>query len=165
MSRWNRATFGLWALVIIVAATLSSWWLMGDFTETDPATADYLYRPPRITGAQERAIGILSIVALAVAIGLFVWMWRREHPRSEWAFLIGVWSIAGIGAAFVERGVTAGVVGANIGGGLLLFLSPIAVVGLLVTSAWLLVRLRQRDELTMPVKRSSEGSDSVQEPS
>lgn len=72
-------------------------------------------------------------------------MWRQMHPHIEWAMLLGLWMGAGVGVAIFERTVTAGVIGANIGGGILMLASPVAVIGILGISAAILWPLRRDD--------------------
>ena len=56
---------------------------------------------------------------------------RREFGWTAWCF-VGLIAAAGALGAFALRGVTAGVGGANIGGGMLAFVGPVLIGGLLV---------------------------------
>ena len=148
----RRLAFGGLSLTFVVATAVSSWWLIGDLTETDPVDADYLLRPPAFLTAHERTIGVFGLIMLVIAMIVVVLGWRRARPRVEWGILLTMWLIAAVAAGYAERVITAGVIGANIGGGLLIFASPVAAILLIGISIWLLGQVR-RDE--SPVARQS----------
>ena len=131
-------------VVAITATAILSWWLIGDLTVTDPRTADYLFRPPALSAATERSMVIGAAIALVLALIGLVLAWRKLGPAPEWILVIGLWLAAGAAAGGLERVVTVGVVGANIGGGLALMVSPVAVIGLLGATVLVLGPLRAR---------------------
>ncbi len=155
----RRLSFSLLALVIIVTTALTSWWLIGDLTETDPVDADYLFRQPKFLTAHERTIGGISLITLLIGIAVAIVMCRRARPRLEWGILLTIWMLAAVAAGFAERALTVGVIGANIGGGMLILASPVAAILLIGISIWLLARLR-RDESPV-ARRSFEPFDTV----
>lgn len=109
---------------------VSAWWLIGDLSEPgDPASHDHLLRPLAISPGAERVLGAtataLLVVAVVVARGS-----SREERRATWPLVAA--------AAFVAlagRVMTAGVGGANIGGGMLMMVGPFVLLPLLVVGA------------------------------
>ena len=155
----RRLAFGGLSLTIVIATAVSSWWLIGDLTDTDPVDADYLLRPPAFLTAHERTIGVFGLIMLVIAMAVVVVVWRRARPRREWSILLTVWMAAAVAAAFAERVLTAGVIGANIGGGMLIFVSPVAAMLLIGISIWLLARVH-RDQ-SPAARRSFEPFDAA----
>lgn len=156
-----RRRFGLAALslTIVISTAVSSWWLIGDLTETDPVSADYIVRPPGFLTAHERRIGVVGLITLLIAIGMVILVWRRTRPRVEWGILLTIWLIAAMAAGYAERVITVGVVGANIGGGMLILASPVAAILLIGISIWLLAQVRRGESPVAP--RSFEPFDAA----
>jgi len=71
---------------------------------------------------------------------------RRRVLDSRWWLVVVLVTMAGVGLAAIERMVTAGVVGANIGGGLALFVGvpvvALALIAALTTSIWIWTSVR-----------------------
>jgi len=116
---------------VVVAITAAGFtaWLVGDLSEIDYGGGlDYMVQPLPISAATMTGLGVVSL-ALYVAVTVFLgWSWPSASQRMslpQWVLLpttVGV--IVGVG----YRVITAGVIGANIGGGLIvLFGVPVCV--------------------------------------
>jgi hypothetical protein len=123
---------------LLIATPLAMWWLIGDMTEIPlEENPDYYVRPPAIDPLVERIVG--AGCALAVAVGLLFVGWvtlRVPGHRPWWSVILCVLTagyIVGIGL----RAMTTGVIGANIGFGVLVTWGGPAVVMLLT---WSVVR-------------------------
>lgn len=126
------------ATVLVLAAPLATWWLVGPnpgseieagpTVPTNTADFDYMFHPPSIDPAVERAVGGGATVAVLVAAIALVFTARSGRiDRRWWLPIVGLVA-AGAFAGFGERVVTAAVIGANIGGGLvILFGAPLAL--------------------------------------
>jgi hypothetical protein len=75
--------------------------------------------------------GMAAVVAAAAVAVLVIWTRRGVADRRSWA-VVGVLAGAGALAAAGWRIMTAGVIGANIGGGFVLLIGPVLIAGLLV---------------------------------
>jgi len=121
------------ALILVLAVPVAAWWLVGD-QSTVPASMDpdYAFRPWSIGPVAARAAGIGSLAAggaaAAVLIGLTL---RRRLDVRWWAVLVPLLAAGAIAGAG-WRVLTAGVIGANIGAGLVVFGAGPIVLGLLI---------------------------------
>lgn len=144
----SRRAIGLGAIgsvvVAILATAILAWWAIGDLTDTDPSTADYLFRPPSIPSNTQQLIVAAAALALLLAMIALVFAWRALHPALEWIIVIGLWLAAASALGGLERVVTVGVIGANIGGGLALMATPIAAIGLLGATMFVAIAIRRR---------------------
>lgn len=123
---------------MVLAAPLATWWLVGPNPDseieagptvpTNTADFDYMFHPPSSDPAVERAVGGGATVAVLVAAIALVFTARSGRiDRRWWLPIVGLVA-AGAIAGFGERVVTAAVIGANIGGGLvILFGAPLAL--------------------------------------
>lgn len=128
-------------LVALVASAVSVWWLVGDLSEVDDPTADFMIRPPDLSSAEEGWIGGCALVLLAATLVALYSVHRTSGlSRSQrWALLFVVLAGGIIGVGY--RVMTAATIGANIGGGLLLTVG-VPVVAFLLVRAGQLVRRR-----------------------
>lgn len=114
---------------------LAAWWMIGDLSYEGEVEGglDYMYEPPEVPPWLTVSVGVAAS-CLAFVTGRP--LWSRRDIRRPVAVLVVV---AALGA-FSARSITAGVIGANIGGALLLFFGvpPLALVGLgaLLAVAW-----------------------------
>jgi hypothetical protein len=122
-------------LATVTCAVLSAalaWWLVGDLSSTGNAGEqglDRMAEPPVSEGtAQVLGAGSAVLLPLVLLLG-----WRLRAVLLP-AIVLG----AAVGAA--GRVVTAGVIGANIGGGMVLLLSPLVLLPLAI---WLVVGWRR----------------------
>jgi hypothetical protein len=134
---WARWAVVVSALILVLAVPVAAWWLVGD-QSTVPLSMrpDYAFRPWRIGPVAVRAAGIGSLAAggaaAAVLIGVTL---RRRLDVRWWAVLVPLLA-AGFIAGAGWRVMTAGVIGANIGAGLVVLVGGPVVLGLLI---WALV--------------------------
>ncbi|MGH3679941.1 MAG: hypothetical protein ACRDT2_06755 [Natronosporangium sp.] len=118
---------------LAVATPVAIWWLVGDQSENAATEElDYAVGPVVVDPAVERLVGIGSVLLLAAAVVVLVGasVWRWLDPR-WWAVILPV-VVAGMVAGFALRVLTAGVIGANIGAGLMLVFGGPTVAGLLL---------------------------------
>jgi len=121
------------ALILVLAVPVAAWWLVGD-QSTVPASMDpdYAFRPWRIGPVAARAAGIGSLAAGGVAAAVLIAMTLRRRLDYRWWAVLVPLAAAGIIAGAGWRVMTAGVIGANIGAGLLVFTCGPLVLGLLI---------------------------------
>jgi hypothetical protein len=107
---------------LVVASFLVGWWLIGDVSESDP-NLSYMIRAPHLPAVLLAGLGLAGAVALAVMLR---WVWSSCAGRKP-ALLL---ALSGLALAFIGRLVTAGSIGANIGGGMAVFLllPPLALL-------------------------------------
>jgi len=104
---------------VVVAMPFAAWAWIGDQSESGD-DLDYLWQPPNLTSSQERWIFVASTVVLAGSL-VALWVAHRRGSLSP-RLLLQTMVLAGF-AVLVGGGyrvITAGVIGANIGGGLIL---------------------------------------------
>ncbi|MGI8663513.1 MAG: hypothetical protein ACR2LQ_09930 [Acidimicrobiales bacterium] len=132
---------------VAVSMPVATWWLAGSLDETDrnlPSGVepryDYIVRPPDVGVTVERVVGIVSVLAASVALmTLAVAVRRRRLVARPWVELILCVAISGVAIGGAGRVVTAGTLGANIGGGVLLFVLPPTLL-----AVWVLEKIRFR---------------------
>jgi hypothetical protein len=134
----NRLTLAVTALLVSVPVV--AWWLPGDLTSekskalaADGEVLDHMVDPLPLGSTAELVIGIVAgLVLIAAAVVLIrATMARQIDPR--WWIVLGPLCAAGAVVGFGWRMITAGGIGANVGGGLtLLFGLPIVAVLLIV---------------------------------
>ena len=121
------------ALILVLAVPVAAWWLVGD-QSTVPVSMDpdYAFRPWRIGPVAARAAGLGSLAAGGVAAAVLIGVTLRGRLDVRWwavlVPLLAAGSIAGAG----WRVLTAGVIGANIGAGLVVMEGGPVVAGLLI---------------------------------
>lgn len=137
-SRFHRGgglidRFAVVALLPVTAVV--TWWLVGDLSYTGPSSLgpgrDYLVQPLNISSGAEQVIGSVAVAVIvgSCAVLLRPRSWPRRDPRLL-AVLLPL-LLAGVVLGWGWRVLTAGVVGANIGGGLVVFFgSPLVIAAL-----------------------------------
>lgn len=126
------------ALTVVGAASLAAWFLIGQLSEG--SGSDYIFRIPTTNRTVEIVVGLTALSA-AVWAGI-----RLSEQGRDWLIGGGWWRVyarllaAGLLTAIGLRLVTAASSGANIGGGMVMFLGPLPVLYLLT---------RARDEATL----------------
>jgi uncharacterized membrane protein YfcA len=128
---------------LVLVTPVVTWWAVGDLSEdvTDP---DYLFHPLPLGPGAELAIGLAAtVVALGAVVVLAVAARRRQVDR-RWLAVLGPLLAAGALCGFGWRILTAGVGGANIGGGMVLLFGPWIVLGLVAGAAWQWHSIRRR---------------------
>ncbi|MGN9778229.1 hypothetical protein ACTMS0_21055 [Micromonospora sp. H33] len=146
-----RPSILLPSLLLVLATPVAAWWLIGDLTSgqarrlaAEGTALDYTVRPVSLGAAGDRIVGVLACVAALVALGVLVrgTVVRQVDPR-WWAVLLPLVA-AGALAGYAGRVLTAGVIGANIGAGLIVLTGGPVLVVLLVVAAVAAWRLRGR---------------------
>ncbi|SOD74622.1 hypothetical protein SAMN05892883_3808 [Jatrophihabitans sp. GAS493] len=130
----------LWsALGLVLAAPALTWWAIGPIGRHWP---DHEFGPYHVPLGLERTVGVAAVVIVAAAVVGIAGSYRghRSAERGPTRSATALLAAAGALVAAAWREETAGVVGANIGGGLLLLVGPIAIAALLVAA----VRLEHR---------------------
>ena len=128
------------AAISSVAAVPVAAWLVGDLSYQGPVDPgfpylDYAYRPLPLPVAAHAAAGTIGLLVLLPAA---VTALSRPGLRLTLVCLIGAGALTGLS----YRIMTAGVIGANIGAGLVLILGGPLLLALLVAGAVLVVRHR-----------------------
>jgi hypothetical protein len=128
---------------LVLATPVAAWWIVGpqDSAGFAPADLDYAIRPFRITPAAERAVGAGSVVLAVVTALLLGWATLRRRFDPRWWRVLGALLIVGVLIGWSWRVLTAGVIGANIGAGMVILLIGPLVVFLLAFAVWRSLRL------------------------
>jgi len=113
------------------------WWAVGDVSAPE-ATAipdpDYQIHPFDIAPTTERVVGVGAVVLVAVSVGaLVIALWSGRMHRLWWPVLLQL-SLAGAVCGAGWRVLTAAVIGANIGAGLVILFGGPLVLLMLVTA-------------------------------
>jgi len=112
---------GVWlVLVVALAAPFAAWWLIGDMSFRGRAAdqLDYIARAPDIPSWTTTAIGAVALTSGAASVAALFLLTRRGLVDRAWIPVAAMFMGAGVALAGVGRLVTAGSVGANIGGGM-----------------------------------------------
>jgi hypothetical protein len=113
-----------------IAVPVATWWLVGD-QSTLPTSADldYVVEPLDLGPGTERAAGIISTTLAVIALLILVLAWRRRQLDPRWWIALAPLLTAGVIVGYGWRVMTAGVIGANIGAGLVVvFCCPLVAV-------------------------------------
>jgi hypothetical protein len=124
---WTIAT-----IVLFVAAAGAAWWLVGDLSTTSHPDPSRLFDPPKIDSATETIVGLLLTIAVVSYWTIFTVVTRRAGTFETWLPVPACLTAAGCFVGFSCRVLTAGVDGANIGGGFLVLIGPFVLLALLV---------------------------------
>ena len=124
------ALIAMWLFVLL--SPITAWWIVGDRSHKGDPDLDHMFEPLPLTSGQQVAIGatatILSLAALVVLGTAYQrgLVHRADVRVALPALLVGTY--CGVG----WRIVTAGVIGTNIGGALLVMFTPFFIVGMVV---------------------------------
>ncbi len=142
---------------LVLACPFVTWWLIGDLTFQKGTAYPgdfFLYRPPPISPAAELAIGIASSSVALLALAVLIYATIKARFDSQWWLVLSLLIAAGMVVGAAERVMTAGVVGANIGGGLAAILGPPIVAVLVIVAAVLarsiLCRVKSAGQVSQP---------------
>jgi hypothetical protein len=138
--RTGRSRGGAWAAIagVAAAAPVLAWWTVGDLSEVPREYAmSSGFGPYELGAAPGRVALAVAVPVLAAALADLVRRkFRGEFGWQAWIFVALVATAAAAGGA-AWRVVTAGVEGANIGGGFVLLAAPGVIPGLLVIAGHL----------------------------
>ena len=129
------------AAALAIATPVATWWLVGDlssagFTEDE---LDYMFRAPDVPWFVEAVAGAVALAVVVVSVGVVGQALHSGSLRREWLPTIVLPAVAGVVLGFGARAVTAGGIGANIGGAMFIFIGlPLAVLLLMAAAinAW-----------------------------
>ena len=124
------------AVARVLATPVATWFLVGDLSATEFDDLDYLWRAPALPAAVELVLGVLAaLIAVASATVLAVALYRGQ-VRRQWSATVVPLCVAGALLGYAGRVVSAGGIGANIGGALMIGLAGPLVLALVVAAAW-----------------------------
>lgn len=123
-ARWPAVAM----VALIVAVPVATWWAVGDLS-TDLPDPDYQIRPFDIGHTTEQVAGVSAAVLAAAAVVALIHAGRAgRFDRRWWPVLVEL-MLAGALCGAGWRVLTAGVIGANIGAGLVLWVGAPMVAG------------------------------------
>lgn len=132
------ALVAIWLFVLLSPVTV--WVVVGDLSYTGDPDLDYMYEPPRLTSGQQRAIAAtVATVAAAAVMSTVLAYPRRLVGRADFRVALPV-LLAGAYCGLAGRVTTAGGIGANIGGALVVMAAPFFLLAMLV---WFGLELRR----------------------
>ncbi len=111
-------------LVATLGAALLGWWWVGELSYTGDAGAqglDYFLRAPELSLTALRLLAAAGAVLLLTA-GAVLATTVPASARLRWGMLLAGAVVLGLALAYGGRAMTAGVIGANIGAGIVLLL-------------------------------------------
>ena len=103
------------SVLLVRSVPVAVWWLIGDLSES-PGD-NFVLRPLKLEAGSERLFGLLASVAAVVGTALVLRGRPLRSAPTLWERTLLLTVGAEVGIAFIYRTFTAGVVGANIGGG------------------------------------------------
>lgn len=131
-----RALVPLSAVLLVAAVPIALWYLIGDLS-TSPLPSresDHLVEPMQIPAWSEHAAGIASLVLTVACVALLFWGGSRRFATPRTWIALALLIPAGLIIGLAGRVLTASVIGANIGAGIML-LFPLPLAGILILSA------------------------------
>lgn len=131
-------------LAMIPALAVATVWLVGDMSETDHHDYDIMVEPLSLSSGTWMALGLLSTAVTLVGAVVAVRSYR-SGGRARAAVLVTLPMLGlAVYSGITYRVLTARVVGANIGGGMLLLLGVVLVPTLVIASGVIAWRTRSR---------------------
>ena len=137
--RAPRALLTVLGIAAVAAMPLAAWWLIGDQSETSLRLRDqldYIWQAPDVSQTLTSIVGAVALATVAIGVVGYVVAAKRRLIDTRWLLVLAASLIAGALLAAIGRILTAGSVGANIGGGIAL-LFGLPIVGLLIGYALL----------------------------
>lgn len=124
------------AVALVLATPLAVWSLVGDLSATEFDDLDYIWRAPDLPVAVDVALGVVSVAVVLASAAVLLGGLRRGHVRRQWSATVVPLCVAGALLGYGGRVVTAGGIGANIGGGLMVMFAGPLILALVVAAAW-----------------------------
>ncbi len=123
-------------LSLVLASPVVTWWTIGDMSTTKTQRPDYLLRPLMLSETAELLVGITATAAMLGSFISLVGLWRRRLIRWVDVGIVLPLLVIGVVLGVTYRVITAGVIGANIGGALMIMLfDPAIIICMLILSA------------------------------
>jgi hypothetical protein len=123
------------AAALVLATPVTTWWLVGDqSTVAVSAGRDYAFTPWGISPVAAQAAGIGSLGLAMAAMLVLGWAARRHLFDARWWLVLISLLAAGVIAGAGWRVMTAGVIGANIGAGMVIMIGGPLFATLLVSA-------------------------------
>ena len=134
----RRAAF-VAAIALPLVIPFTSWWMIGDLSCDCPGrtSRDYMFEPPSLSSTQTALIGAAATAMTVAALATLGWSLRRHAVNfADVRFTLPL-VVAGVYVGLALRVTTAGVIGANIGGGMMILAAPVVAAPLVVwTVVW-----------------------------
>lgn len=130
----NRGTLLSAATVLVAAVPVAAWGLLGQQNsgELPASQLDYAFQPFGIPDGLDTVLGAIALVLAGVGATLLVRASRSGGMDKRWWGVLAPLVMAGVLVGVGWRVLTAGVIGANIGAGLVIFFGGPVVAGLLL---------------------------------
>ena len=119
---------------VVLASPVLSWFVVGDTSEANGV--DHMFRAPDLPAAVQLVIGLAAVGLAVTGAVVVVAGLHRGLVNTREVFAAAPLVAAGVFVGLAARVMTAGVIGANIGGGLVLLFGPFVVVGLVALSVF-----------------------------
>ena len=127
------------AVTLVLATPVAVWWAVGDVSSKGFDDLDYMVRPVQLAPLVEAVIGGVAVVLVVASAAVLGHALYRGRVRRAWSATVIPLCAAGAVVGAGWRVVTAGGIGANIGGGLVVLFGGPLVVALIVAAtanAW-----------------------------
>ncbi|MEV7346108.1 hypothetical protein [Streptomyces sp. NPDC093544] len=130
----NRGTLLTAAAVLVAGVPVAAWGLMGqqNSAELPASQLDYAFQPLGIPEGLDTVLGVTALLVAGVGATLLVRASRSGGLDKHWWGVLAPLIMAGLLVGMGWRVMTAGVIGANIGAGLVVFFGGPVVAGLLL---------------------------------
>ena len=131
----ERTRYVIAAAVLVGATPVATWWVVGDLSSEGFDDLDYMVRPPAIPPLVETLAGVVAVAAVLASATVLGLALHRRRLRRVWRATVVPLCAAGVVVGCGARMVTAGGIGANIGGAMAVFFGlPLAFL-LIVAAA------------------------------
>ena len=144
-----KASFGVlgFAALFIASAAGATFFWVGDLSEPiEPKYADYLWRPWPFLTEHETAVGVVSVIVFLVAGAALVAARRAGRMPAPLLAQVVVLTLFAAWLGLGYRTITAGVIGANIGGGGVFLVTPVFALVTVVLIVGLRIRASRRSK-------------------
>ncbi|MCX5558710.1 hypothetical protein [Streptomyces sp. NBC_00038] len=130
----NRGTLLSAATALVAAVPVAAWGLLGqqNAAELPASQLDYAFQPLGLPDGLDTVLGAVALVLAGVGATLLVRASRSGGMDKRWWGVLAPLVMAGLLVGMGWRVLTAGVIGANIGAGLVIFFGGPVVAGLLL---------------------------------
>ncbi|MFD9330760.1 hypothetical protein [Streptomyces sp. NPDC060065] len=130
----NRGTLLSAAAVLVAAVPVAAWGLLGQQNsgELPASQLDYAFQPLGVPDGLDTVLGVVALVLAGAGATLLVRASRSGRMDKRWWGVLVPLVMAGLLVGVGWRVLTAGVIGANIGAGLVIIFGGPVVTGLLL---------------------------------